>query len=480
MEKPEIFISYSWKDESLKVTEALDQFFQERGITIIRDNRDIGYKGLIKEYMQRLGRGKYVVVVLSDQYFKSKSCMSELMQLAEHQDFYDRIFPVTVEGTGIYEAEDMLKYANYWDEKIEHLQNEIKKAKNIANLPGIHDDLNLYVKIRQNIAPLLGFLRNLNTHSLKGSKFDLLYQAIQARIDQETKELLSDKSKVEKLPPEPPLLRNAYLNWLFEHVSRLSLAGIDRKAASSEAEARLDLGAIYTALLTLDVEREERKFPSREGSGVGSFPSLEEPGMGSERRLSAVAQLNQQKRFVLLGDPGSGKSTFVDFVVMCLAGEQLGDSQANLNLLKAPLPNDEGGDEEEQQPWEYGALLPVRMILRDFAARGLPPTDQPAKAKHLWDFISKELEDATLGHYAPYLQQHLQTEGGLLLLDGLDEVPEADQRRTQIKQAVEDFACAFPNCRVLVTSRTYAYQKQDWRLQGFTETVLAPFTKGQM
>ena len=70
MEKPEIFISYSWKDESLKVTEALDQFFQERGITIIRDNRDIGYKGLIKEYMQRLGRGKYVVVVLSDQYFK--------------------------------------------------------------------------------------------------------------------------------------------------------------------------------------------------------------------------------------------------------------------------------------------------------------------------------------------------------------------------------------------------------------------------
>ena len=63
MAAPEIFISYAWRDESLKVTEALDAFFQEKGITVVRDNRDIGYKGLIKEYMQRLGRGKYVVVV---------------------------------------------------------------------------------------------------------------------------------------------------------------------------------------------------------------------------------------------------------------------------------------------------------------------------------------------------------------------------------------------------------------------------------
>jgi len=185
MDTPEIFISYAWRDESLKITEALDAFFQAQGITIVRDNRDIGYKGLIKDYMQRLGKGKYVVVVLSDQYFKSKSCMYELLQLSRQEGFYDRIFPVSVSGLSIYEAEDVLRYARYWDEKIEHLQQEIKNTANIANLQGITDDLNLYVEIRQNIAKLIDFLRNINTHPLKGADFEPLLKAIRAKIAQD-------------------------------------------------------------------------------------------------------------------------------------------------------------------------------------------------------------------------------------------------------------------------------------------------------
>ncbi|MBL6966065.1 MAG: SUMF1/EgtB/PvdO family nonheme iron enzyme [Anaerolineales bacterium] len=272
-------------------------------------------------------------------------------------------------------------------------------------------------------------------------------------------------------PGDPAALRTAYLNRILESTSQLSLTGIDRKAAS-EAEARLSLSAVYTALLTLSPASIEHL-------------TREEYREQGDRFLSALEQLNQHHRLVLLGDPGSGKSTFVNFAALCLAGENLGHSTVNLNLLTTPLPPDENQrrekDEEPQpQPWDHGALLPVRVILRDFAARGLPPVGETATAKHLWDFIATELAAANLESYEKHLVKELLKTGGLLLLDGLDEVPAAQQRRAQIKQAVEDFAATFGKCRILVTSRTYAYQKQDWRLNGFKETILAPFNKGQI
>jgi formylglycine-generating enzyme required for sulfatase activity len=280
----------------------------------------------------------------------------------------------------------------------------------------------------------------------------------------------------EPASPHPDDLRQGYLNHLFETVSALSLAGIDPKAASDpQAQARLNLGAVYTALLTLTAEE---CAPMPEAARV----ALERP---ERERLSALAQLDRHPRLVLLGDPGSGKSTFVNFVALCLAGEALGREGAGLARLAEPLPQDDEDrrdrDKDPQpQPWSHGPLLPVRVVLRDFAARGLPPAGQPATAKHLWDFVAAELRAAALGDYERHLAQELLKQGGLLLLDGLDEVPEADRRREQIKQAVEDFSGAFPRCRVLVTSRTYAYQQQAWRLPGFTEAVLAPFGAGQI
>ena len=65
-------------------------------------------------------------------------------------------------------------------------------------------------------------------------------------------------------------------------------------------------------------------------------------------------------------------------------------------------------------------------------------------------------------------------------MDGLDEVPDARGRRQQIKQAVQDFSATFAKCRFLITSRTYAYQRQDWKLEGFVEVHLLPFTQGQI
>ena len=268
--------------------------------------------------------------------------------------------------------------------------------------------------------------------------------------------------------PDSADLHHAYLHYVFQTTSFLTLGGVDPQA-KGKAETRLELASVYTALLT-ESPRDE------------SLAEKNESRPWRERRTarSAVEDLDRHLRLVLMGDPGSGKSTFAGFVALCLSGEALGDSIANLDLLTAPLPDDEGDDEQDRQPWRHGSLLPVAVILRDFAATGLPTDGRPADAETLWRYLEARLTTASIGEFTPYLRKELRQRGGLLILDGLDEVPEADSRRAQIKQVIEGFAAAFPKCRILVTSRTYAYQKQDWKLPGFAESTLAPFGPGQM
>ena len=74
----EIFISYAWDGESEQIVNQLDQAFQAKGITIVRDKRDVGFKERIKAFMERIGRGKAVIVVISEKYLKSENCMFEL------------------------------------------------------------------------------------------------------------------------------------------------------------------------------------------------------------------------------------------------------------------------------------------------------------------------------------------------------------------------------------------------------------------
>jgi len=268
-----------------------------------------------------------------------------------------------------------------------------------------------------------------------------------------------------------PALRDAYLRRVMERCGALSLTGIDPAAAGQrDTDPQLHLNAVYTALLTRSPRQEE---------GGDLEPRASKKRTEEEPLRSALEQLDRQRRLVLQGDPGSGKSTFVNFVALCLAGEALKDEQANLRHLTAPLPDEKGEDGKERQPWRHGALLPVPVVLRDFAATGLPERGE-ATAETLWTFIAQELKAACQAECVDWLRHELRERGGLLLLDGLDEVPEAERRREQVKRAVEGFAQSFGNCRILVTSRTYAYQNQGWRLQGFAEATLAPFSDGQI
>ncbi|WP_427158351.1 leucine-rich repeat domain-containing protein [Aliinostoc sp. HNIBRCY26] len=182
----EIFISYAWGGESETYVNHLDEVLQTKGITIIRDKRNLGYKGLIKAFMEKIGRGKCVIAVISDKYLKSPNCMFELVQIAKNGEFYDRIFPIVLADAQIYKPVARIKYIKHWEDQIKEL-DEAMKGVSAANLQGFREEIDQYTEIRNTIAELTNLLKDMNTltpdiHS--ESEFEELLQAISNRIDE--------------------------------------------------------------------------------------------------------------------------------------------------------------------------------------------------------------------------------------------------------------------------------------------------------
>ncbi|MFN6565540.1 MAG: toll/interleukin-1 receptor domain-containing protein [Nostoc sp. ChiSLP01] len=182
----EIFISYAWGGDSESYVNRLDAVLQSKGIVIIRDKRDLGYKGLIKAFMEKIGRGKCVIAVISDKYLKSPNCMFELVQIANNGNFYDRIFPIVLADAQIYNPIQRIKYIKHWEDQIKEL-DEAMKGVSAANLQGFREEIDLYTEIRNTISEITSLLKNMNTlapdiHS--ESDFEELSKAIAQRLDE--------------------------------------------------------------------------------------------------------------------------------------------------------------------------------------------------------------------------------------------------------------------------------------------------------
>lgn len=73
---PDIFLSYSRKDEA--IVNPIDRDFTAMGIRLKRDIRDIPFRADIKEFMNRVGKSDYVLMIISDSFLKLKYCMYEV------------------------------------------------------------------------------------------------------------------------------------------------------------------------------------------------------------------------------------------------------------------------------------------------------------------------------------------------------------------------------------------------------------------
>lgn len=181
----EIFISYAWGGESEAIVDTIYETLSGKGYNVIRDKIALGYKGNIRQFMETIGRGKCVVVVISDKYLKSENCMFEMLALRKNSDAYDRIFPVVLGDAAIYNEVSRINYLSYWNDKVKELNDAYNGLPDKTGTNGIVDKINLYADIRRvidGITVLLGEMNTLTPDMHRATDFSHLISALDGQI----------------------------------------------------------------------------------------------------------------------------------------------------------------------------------------------------------------------------------------------------------------------------------------------------------
>lgn len=190
----------------------------------------------------------------------------------------------------------------------------------------------------------------------------------------------------------------------------------------------------------------------------------------------AVEAVANEPLLVLLGSPGSGKSTVLRYLVVALAEALLAGRARGLH----------------EQGWQARPLpVPIFCPLGLVAQKLADQADAEADYTVLEDALLASVTGRAIhADLRPTLLEAWRNGGALLLLDGLDEVPgtrnsarnDTQSRRERMAAAIRTLATLVGETHIVVTCRTKPYEEAKvWQLRDeWAERRLEPFTRGQV
>jgi hypothetical protein len=249
-------------------------------------------------------------------------------------------------------------------------------------------------------------------------------------------------------------LQRRYLENLQRACNLLPLAAL-AKESDPHASLRLTLDKVYIGLNTTTQVGKDGKPLPREMN-----PNEE------TRALTALEAAANESMLVILGDPGSGKSSFINHLLWQLAERQLRPASTLL------------------QDWPPRDCFPIRILLRELLVilqKETAPKNLEDRQRHFCSLVQQHLrlrlEKDGLAEFAPALENLLADGRGLIVFDGLDEAP--PEQRELLRDAVECFRAHLPANRFIVTCRILSYVEKAV-LPSFNRVELAPFDKKQI
>jgi transcriptional regulator with XRE-family HTH domain len=179
--------------------------------------------------------------------------------------------------------------------------------------------------------------------------------------------------------------------------------------------------------------REKMADPALNDIFVPIRVAIEEQDTHRQGYSTMINALEKHPHVVLLGGPGSGKSTAMRYLAWSHAVANLSNAPESMWLLR-------------EQP------VPFRIILRQLSA---------ARVKHPeYDFLTYTsevlLKQGGCEINQEMFRRLLERRGMLLLFDGIDEVATLAERSQMIEE-IENFALNYPGNRIVVTSRPVGY-----------------------
>ena len=295
-----VFISYAWGSERESIVNEIDESLQQRGIRIIRDKRVLGYKGSIRDFMERIGQGHCVIVVISDKYLRSPNCMFELVEIAENKQFHDRVFPVVLSDANIYDPVTRLEYVKHWEAKRKELAKAMKGV-DPANLHGIREDMDQYDRIRDKISGITSILKDMNTLTPdmhRDSEFSNLYDAIMKRMSDVATDVTAEFNEMAKKADREAKAEADRLATQKAEEERLTQAKVDADRKAKEDAARV-------ASQNAEADRKAKEEADRLAAQASATPVAATPVS------TAITQKKPASRGLVIG--------IVAVVVLCIA-----------------------------------------------------------------------------------------------------------------------------------------------------------------